>query len=78
MPQHAQDLLESRFPAQSGDRNQIVMRASSGLFGLGTGAALIGLAIHVMDMTDVSLELAAMIGLGVGIGINYSLFVLTH
>ena len=46
------------------------------LFGLGTGAALIGLSTHVVDMADFSLELAAMIGLGVGI--DYSLFILTR
>ena len=46
------------------------------LFGLGTGAALIGLGTHVIDMADFSLELAAMIGLGVGI--DYSLFILTR
>jgi RND superfamily putative drug exporter len=46
------------------------------LFGLGTGAALIGLSTHVFDMADFSLELAAMIGLGVGI--DYSLFILTR
>jgi RND superfamily putative drug exporter len=46
------------------------------LFGLGTGAALIGLGTHVVDMADFSLELAAMIGLGVGI--DYALFILTR
>jgi putative drug exporter of the RND superfamily len=46
------------------------------LFGLGTGAALIGLSTHVVDMADFSLELAAMIGLGVGI--DYALFILTR
>ena len=46
------------------------------LFGLGTGAGLIGLGTHVIDMADFSLELAAMIGLGVGI--DYALFILTR
>jgi RND superfamily putative drug exporter len=46
------------------------------LFGLGTGAGLIGLGTHVVDMANFSLELAAMIGLGVGI--DYALFILTR
>jgi RND superfamily putative drug exporter len=46
------------------------------LFGLGTGASLIGLSTHVLDMADFSLELAAMIGLGVGI--DYALFIVTR
>jgi RND superfamily putative drug exporter len=46
------------------------------LFGLGTGAGLIGLGTHVLDMANFSLELAAMIGLGVGI--DYALFILTR
>jgi RND superfamily putative drug exporter len=46
------------------------------LFGLGTGVALIGLGTHVIDMANFSLELAAMIGLGVGI--DYALFILTR
>ena len=46
------------------------------LFGLGTGVGLIGLGTHVVDMADFSLELAAMIGLGVGI--DYALFILTR
>jgi RND superfamily putative drug exporter len=46
------------------------------LFGLGTGAGLIGLGTHVFDMANFSLELAAMIGLGVGI--DYALFILTR
>ena len=46
------------------------------LFGLGTGVGLIGLGSHVVDMADFSLELAAMIGLGVGI--DYALFILTR
>ena len=46
------------------------------LFGLGTGVGLIGLGTHTIDMADFSIELAAMIGLGVGI--DYALFILTR
>jgi putative drug exporter of the RND superfamily len=46
------------------------------LLGLGTGVALTGVLSHVIDMPDVSSELATMIGLGVGI--DYSLFVVTR
>ncbi|HEY7951467.1 MAG TPA: MMPL family transporter, partial [Solirubrobacteraceae bacterium] len=46
------------------------------LFGLGTGLGLIALFTHVVDTPDFSSELAAMIGLGVGI--DYSLFILTR
>jgi RND superfamily putative drug exporter len=46
------------------------------LFGLGTGLGLIALFTHVVDTADFSSELAAMIGLGVGI--DYSLFILTR
>jgi putative drug exporter of the RND superfamily len=46
------------------------------LLGLGTAFGVIGLASHVVSMPDVSSELAAMIGLGVGI--DYSLFVVTR
>jgi RND superfamily putative drug exporter len=46
------------------------------LFGLGAGAGLIGLLSHALDMANFSLELAAMIGLGVGI--DYALFILTR
>jgi RND superfamily putative drug exporter len=44
--------------------------------GLITGVALIGLATHVTDMSNVSPELALMIGLGVGI--DYALFIVTR
>ena len=44
--------------------------------GLITGVALIGLATHVMDMSNVAPDLALMIGLGVGI--DYALFVVTR
>jgi RND superfamily putative drug exporter len=46
------------------------------LFGLGTGLGLIALFTHVVDTPDFSSELAAMIGLGVGI--DYALFILTR
>ena len=46
------------------------------LFGLGTGLGAIALFTHVVDTPNFSSELAAMIGLGVGI--DYSLFVLTR
>jgi RND superfamily putative drug exporter len=44
--------------------------------GLVTGIALIGLATHVMDMSNIAPELALMIGLGVGI--DYALFIVTR
>ncbi len=44
--------------------------------GLITGTALIGLATHVMSMSNVAPELALMIGLGVGI--DYALFIVTR
>ncbi|HYM46243.1 MAG TPA: MMPL family transporter [Solirubrobacteraceae bacterium] len=46
------------------------------LFGLGTGLGLIALFTHVVETPDFSSELAAMIGLGVGI--DYALFILTR
>jgi RND superfamily putative drug exporter len=46
------------------------------LAGLGTGLAAIALFTHVVDTPNFSSELAAMIGLGVGI--DYSLFILTR
>jgi putative drug exporter of the RND superfamily len=46
------------------------------LLGLGTGFGAIALVSQVIDMPDFSGELAAMIGLGVGI--DYSLFVVTR
>jgi RND superfamily putative drug exporter len=45
-------------------------------FGLITGVALIGLATHITDMSNVAPELALMIGLGVGI--DYALFIVTR
>jgi RND superfamily putative drug exporter len=46
------------------------------LLGLGAGVGLIGLGSHIVDMVDFSTELALMIGLGVGI--DYALFVVTR
>ncbi len=45
-------------------------------FGLITGVALIGLATHVMNIPNVSPDLALMIGLGVGV--DYALFIVTR
>ena len=44
--------------------------------GLITGTAIIGLATHVMSMSNVAPELALMIGLGVGV--DYALFIVTR
>jgi RND superfamily putative drug exporter len=44
--------------------------------GLITGVALIGIATHITDMSNVAPELALMIGLGVGI--DYALFIVTR
>ena len=49
---------------------------ATALVGLGTGLGVIALFTHVVDTPDFSSELAAMIGLGVGI--DYSLFILTR
>jgi RND superfamily putative drug exporter len=46
------------------------------LFGLSAGLGVIGLGSHVIDMVDFSSELALMIGLGVGI--DYALFIVTR
>jgi putative drug exporter of the RND superfamily len=46
------------------------------LFGLGAGLGVIALGSHLVDMVDFSSELALMIGLGVGI--DYALFVVTR
>ena len=46
------------------------------LFGLFTGIALVTLGSHVFTMPDFSTQLAAMIGLGVGI--DYALFIVTR
>src|SRR6266545_675551 len=45
------------------------------LFGLGAGLGVIGLGSQLVDMVDFSSELALMIGLGVGI--DYALFIVT-
>jgi putative drug exporter of the RND superfamily len=44
--------------------------------GLITGIALVGVATHITDMSNVAPELAIMIGLGVGV--DYALFILTR
>src|SRR5207249_1019809 len=46
------------------------------LFGLGAGLGVIGLGSPLVDMVDLSSELALMIGLGVGI--DYALFIVTR
>ncbi|MCX6394644.1 MAG: MMPL family transporter [Solirubrobacterales bacterium] len=46
------------------------------LFGLGVGVSLLGLLSHVLDTADFAPQLAAMIGLGVGI--DYSLFIVSR
>src|SRR6266511_2871234 len=46
------------------------------LFGLGVGLGVLGLGSHLVDMVDFSSELALMIGLGVGI--DYALFIVTR
>ena len=46
------------------------------LFGLGAGLGVIGLGSHLIDMVDFSSALALMIGLGVGI--DYALFIVTR
>jgi putative drug exporter of the RND superfamily len=46
------------------------------LFGIGAGAALIQLSTIVLDMPDFTLQLAAMIGIGVGI--DYALLIVSR
>ena len=46
------------------------------LFALGVGLSLVTLGTHVFDTADFAPQLAAMIGLGVGI--DYALFILTR
>ncbi|MEO5900900.1 MAG: MMPL family transporter [Ilumatobacteraceae bacterium] len=48
----------------------------SALFGLGVGMALIGVASHLTSMPDFAPQMAAMIGLGVGI--DYALFIVSR
>src|SRR5437660_1617608 len=52
------------------------MPVITALFALGTGLSLVTLATHVFDVADWSPQLAAMIGLGVGI--DYALFIVTR
>ncbi len=49
---------------------------ATALLGLGTGVGLISVLSRVINMPDVSTELAVMIGLGVGI--DYALFIVTR
>ena len=46
------------------------------LLGLGTAIGLAGLGSHLIEIPDFATELAAMIGLGVGI--DYALFIVTR
>ena len=46
------------------------------LFGLGIASALVALASHVITMPDFTTAMVAMIGLGVGI--DYALFIVTR
>lgn len=46
------------------------------LLGLGAGTGLIGLGTHLIDTPDFSTQLAALLGLGVGI--DYALFIVTR
>jgi RND superfamily putative drug exporter len=49
---------------------------ATALLGLGAGIGLIGLASHIVDMPSFASELALMIGLGVGV--DYALFIVTR
>jgi putative drug exporter of the RND superfamily len=49
---------------------------ATALLGLGAGIGLIDLASHIVDMPSFASELALMIGLGVGV--DYSLFIVTR
>jgi putative drug exporter of the RND superfamily len=46
------------------------------LFGIGTGVSLVGLAVNLIDMPSFSTQAVAMIGIGVGI--DYALFIVTR
>jgi RND superfamily putative drug exporter len=46
------------------------------LFGIGTGIGIVTLASHITSITDITTTIAAMIGLGVGI--DYALFIVTR
>jgi RND superfamily putative drug exporter len=54
----------------------MVLPVVTALFGLGTSAGLIAVLTHVMNTPSFSSELAVLVGLGVGI--DYSLFVVTR
>ncbi|MBV9683409.1 MAG: MMPL family transporter, partial [Solirubrobacterales bacterium] len=49
---------------------------ATALLGLGAGLGVISLASHVIDMPDFASELALMLGLGVGV--DYALFIVTR
>jgi RND superfamily putative drug exporter len=59
-----------------GSLSAMGMPIVTALFGLGTGLGGIALFTHIVDTPNFSSELAAMIGLGVGI--DYALFILTR
>ena len=46
------------------------------LFGIGTGVSLVGLAVNLIDMPSFSTQAVLMIGIGVGI--DYALFIVTR
>jgi RND superfamily putative drug exporter len=46
------------------------------LFGIGTGVSLVGLAVNLVDMPSFSTQAVLMIGIGVGI--DYALFIVTR
>jgi RND superfamily putative drug exporter len=46
------------------------------LFGIGTGVSLVGLTVNLVDMPSFSTQAVAMIGIGVGI--DYALFIVTR
>jgi RND superfamily putative drug exporter len=46
------------------------------LFGLGAGTAIVSIVSHAMSMPDFTVQMVAMIGLGVGI--DYALFIVTR
>jgi len=48
----------------------------SALFGLGIGISLVGITAHVISVPEFATQLAAMIGIGVGI--DYALFIVTR
>jgi RND superfamily putative drug exporter len=66
----------TRFGRFLGSLISMALPIGTALFGLGTALGVIALFTHIVDTPNFSSELAAMIGLGVGI--DYSLFVLTR